>query len=139
LDYEVVCAKLSDMHYVLSKCKFNENHKSITFVRNLSCLYCTQYHTTFFGYTSNKNRSSPITSVIPKSDRRTKMNKLFIDNNRTKNCTNNLNIILIKNKFTNAINCININTGRIRRRNKSSIITKNQTKIKKKDVSLFKN
>jgi hypothetical protein len=31
---------------------FNENHKSITFVRNLSCLYCTQYHTTCFGYTS---------------------------------------------------------------------------------------
>jgi hypothetical protein len=28
------------------------NHKSITFVRNLSCLYCTQYHTTCFGYTA---------------------------------------------------------------------------------------
>jgi hypothetical protein len=25
---------------------FNENHKSIAFVRNLSRLYCTQYNTT---------------------------------------------------------------------------------------------
>jgi hypothetical protein len=53
------------------------------------------------------------------------MNKLFIDNNRTKNYTNNLNIILIKNKFTNTINCINISTGSIRRRNKPNITTKN--------------
>jgi hypothetical protein len=63
--------------------------------------------------------------VIPKSDRRTKKNKLFIDNNSTKNYTNTLNIILIKTKFTNAINCINISTSRIRRRNKSNITTKN--------------
>jgi hypothetical protein len=27
---------------VVEQCEGNENHKSITFVRNLSCLYCTQ-------------------------------------------------------------------------------------------------
>jgi hypothetical protein len=75
--------------------------------------------------TSNKNRGSPITLMIPKSNRRTKMNKQFIDNNCTKDCTNNLNTIPIKNKFTNIINCINISTGRIRRRNKPNITTKN--------------
>jgi hypothetical protein len=31
---------------------FNENHKSVTFVRNLSCIFCTQYHTACFGYTA---------------------------------------------------------------------------------------
>jgi hypothetical protein len=38
------CPNLGLVHPVAPV--FNENHKSIAFVRNLSCLYCTQYHNT---------------------------------------------------------------------------------------------
>jgi hypothetical protein len=58
---------------------------------------------------TNKNRSSPTTLMIPKSNRRTEMNKLLVNNNSTKDFTNNLNIIFVKIKTTNTNNCPNVN------------------------------
>jgi hypothetical protein len=42
---KIILNKLTDFD-IFEHLSFNENHKSIAFVRNLSCLYCTQYNTT---------------------------------------------------------------------------------------------
>jgi hypothetical protein len=63
--------------------KSNNNYKKCIFIRN-------------YDSAPNKNRSRPIALMISESNRRVKMNKLLVNNNNTKNCTNNFNIIFVK-------------------------------------------
>lgn len=56
--------------------------------------------------------------MIPKGTRGTKTSKLLIVNNSAKSRTNNLNIVLTKNKSTDLSNYSNINNSGIFMRNK---------------------
>jgi hypothetical protein len=66
---------------ILLRSYFNENHKSITFVRNLSCLYCTQI--------------TLHVSAILKCMMYIKMLKLLLKHNGSVNLLSNLTIIQV--------------------------------------------
>jgi hypothetical protein len=53
-------------------------------IQEYKCEYKKYIFIRNYDTTVNKNRSSPITLMIPESNRRIKMNKLLINNNNTK-------------------------------------------------------